>query len=1201
MKKVLYTLAFMAIFRIGSAQELSNQNNLKLTPINQSEFDKLRSIPEIEQPADMDRYRSMPAVVDNSLKPYMRPLVQQVGLECGQASSIGVGFTFEMDRIRNLPANIPQNQYPTHFAYDFINGGSDAGISFFETWEILKRCGTPNVADYGGMSTGGPSHWISGYNNYYHGMQNRITDVRTIHAGTPEGIALLKGWIYDHLDGSSSGGVANFYSQYTTPTSTFPSGTPEAGRYVITSWGTSPNHAMTIVGYNDSIRWDYNGDGLYTNNIDINSDGVVDVKDWEIGGFKMANTYGSINGWGDDGFSYMMYKTLGDNTESGGIWEHSTSVVHVKATYSPKLTMKVTLKHTSRYKLRVTAGLSADTTATEPDYVLGFPIYDFQGGDLYMQGGSTEADKTIEFGLDLNPLLTYVNSGERVKYFLQVQENDPDNLSPGTIISFSIISYDGVAHETFCQNPNTAIINNALTSLSVISSCNFNKPEITNTSLPPATLYQPYSCQLNASGGTPPYKWGIKRDYQISDSIADFPMITANPVQLSENYDGKFQLPLGFSFPFYGKAYDSITIYADGYLRFENERYPWPYLTTERTMFTNTRSISPYACHSMIIDPSAGDGVWFDSDDSSAIVRWKSHIYSSPLTNLNYAVRIYASGRIEFYYGQMVNNDYVTRLAGVSDGDGFNYKYTGLPGAYNPAPNSMVTLIPDRLPVELSFDENGLLSGQPEHVYNNCPITFVATDNNNISSFHSLPFSTQGLAISCIPESGSDNIIEFGETAYLNVTVQNLTTSAITASQLLLGGNNPYITVTDSTENAGTIQPGQTLTLSHAFAFDVSQNVPDATPLHFTITLNGNKQIWSRDFNMEAYAPVLNIGQVYVIDNQNGRLDPGETAEIKAVLRNQGGAFAHGINANLSTWDPYLVINSSSSSIESLNAGDADTLYFNITASPQAPLAHPTISTVHLLADNNLADTGYIILMIGAIVEDFETNDFSKFEWAFGGNKPWITDMTNIWEGTYSATSGDIDDNESSAISLVYDVAQDDSISFYCKVSSELHYDYLRFLIDNAELEKWSGEQNWARVSYGIQKGSHLLKWNYTKDYSISNGGDAAWLDYIMLPAFTIPVGELKQGNETSSLNIFPNPTNNIAYIDYLAPGRAHVKISLFDCNGNSLIAVINKVLSRGKYQFPMNLSGLSAGTYYCTVTTDNGSIIRPIIVTGNR
>ncbi|NTV84349.1 MAG: hypothetical protein HGA23_08635, partial [Bacteroidales bacterium] len=645
---------------------ITDQAYPELKPIPAAELDKLRSIPEIEIPAERGRYREMPAVVDNSLKPYMRPLIAQVGLECGQASSIGNGFTYEIDYYRDLPANVPENQYPTHFAYNFLNGGSDAGVSFFETWEILKKCGTPNVEDYGGMAYGGPSRWISGYENYYNGMQNRITEVRTIHAGTPEGIELLKGWIWDHLDGSPSGGLANFYSQFTSSFYIFPPGTPEEGKHVITEWGPYPNHSMTIVGYNDSIRWDYNDDGLYTNDIDINNDGEVNVKDWEIGGFKMANTYGSVGGWGDQGYAYMMYKTLGEDAEDGGIWEHAASVVKVKASYSPKVTMKVTLKHTSRKKLRVTAGLSADTNATEPDYTLNFPIFDFQGGDHYMQGGTSNDDKILEFGLDLNPLLGYVNSGQRVKYFLQVHENDPANESPGEIVAFSVINYEDGMHETQYPIANTPIANNDITRLAVIKSCEYSKPLITNTSLPPATLYEPYSCQLNATGGSQPYRWSIKNDYLKSDATETFPMINASQVLLSDNESGQAELPLGFSFPFYGKTYDTISIHADGYLMFNDERYPWPYIISEKTMFINTRSISPYSCNPMIIDPSLGGGAWFDGNDTAATIRWKCRMFDNPSTELNFAVRIYASGKIELLYGQMISNGWVNRLAGIS-------------------------------------------------------------------------------------------------------------------------------------------------------------------------------------------------------------------------------------------------------------------------------------------------------------------------------------------------------------------------------------------------------------------------------------------------------------------------------------------------------------------------------------------------------
>jgi len=105
--------------------------------------------------------------------PYMRPLIGQVGLECGQASSIGVMFTYEINAARRVLGTLPQNQYATHFTYNFLNGGSDAGINFFESMQIVKFAGNPNVVDYGGMASGGASRWMSGYDKYYNAKQGR--------------------------------------------------------------------------------------------------------------------------------------------------------------------------------------------------------------------------------------------------------------------------------------------------------------------------------------------------------------------------------------------------------------------------------------------------------------------------------------------------------------------------------------------------------------------------------------------------------------------------------------------------------------------------------------------------------------------------------------------------------------------------------------------------------------------------------------------------------------------------------------------------------------------------------------------------------------------------------------------------------------------------------------------------------------------
>ena len=143
--------------------------------------------------------------------------------------------------------------------------------------------------------------------------------------------------------------------------------------------------------------------------------------------------------------------------------------------------------------------------------------------------------------------------------------------------------------------------------------------------------------------------------------------------------------------------------------------------------------------------------------------------------------------------------------------------------------------------------------------------------------------------------------------------------------------------------------------------------------------------------------------------------------------------------------------------------------------------------------------------MIGIIAEDWETNSFTKFPWSFGGDEDWIITNVSPLEGLYCAKSGLIHNLESTELMINYEVAVDDSISFFRKVSSELDYDFLTFTIDSIFQGSWSGEVPWGRMAYPVTQGNHTFKWVYSKDIDVSNGLDRAWLDYIEFPPPLLP------------------------------------------------------------------------------------------------
>ena len=437
---------------VGGIQAITNEEEEQLT----------KDIHNLSIPKDYNTGKSLPASIDNSNLPYFRPVFVQLGGSCSQASGVAYLFTYEINCVRGLSSDVPENQYPSHFTYNFLNKGSgNNGSTYWDGWKIIEEMGCPTVAEYGGLYSLDNTGWISGYTNYLSAMSNTMFDYYSIDVGTEAGLKTLKGWFVNHLDNNQSvGGLACFSAGSSDMTvKHLPIGTPHGTDFIVTDWDESIDHAMTFTGYDDSIRYDYNNDGMYTNNIDINNDGLVNIADWEIGGLIFVNSWG--NGWANNGKAYMMYRLLADSNTIGN---QKVYVIQARNSYFPDLTLKVNLNHPSRDKLKIYGGITNDTSATEPEYTIKYKALMNRGGDIPMTGTSD----SIEFALDITSIYHKIHDYEDMKIFLQVTERDSDNVANGSIMNFSAVTYLDGQTEYPCIDSNVSIINEDLTSLSII-------------------------------------------------------------------------------------------------------------------------------------------------------------------------------------------------------------------------------------------------------------------------------------------------------------------------------------------------------------------------------------------------------------------------------------------------------------------------------------------------------------------------------------------------------------------------------------------------------------------------------------------------------------------------------------------------------------------------------------------------------------
>jgi len=349
--------------------------------------------------------------------------------------------------------------------------------------------------------------------------------------------------------------------------------------------------------------------------------------------------------------------------------------------------------------------------------------------------------------------------------------------------------------------------------------------------------------------------------------------------------------------------------------------------------------------------------------------------------------------------------------------------------------------------------------------------------------------------------NGNGNL-DFGENVDLTLALTNSGNLATTGVQATISTDSPYITLTDSTENYGDFGIGETKSITDAFAFTANQNTPGGTQIIFTIkAVDANDSVFLSNFVVTTHGPALQIGTLTVSDplgNNNGRLDPGETAEIHIQTTNTGDFVAGQVLSQVTSSNPFVTINNASFNLGSLTPGQSAEAIFNVTVNSSAAIG--TAVKFH-----NLANSGYLdvskdfVAKIGLIVEDWETGTFTKFPWVAGGDSAWVIDNVVKQEGSFSSRSGGIGDSQSSTLSVPYNVMYDDSISFFRKVSSELQ-DKLKFYIDDYMVAQWAGNRDWARYAYPVTLGPHTFKWEYVKNATASVGQDCSWVDFIVFP-----------------------------------------------------------------------------------------------------
>ena len=259
---------------------------------------------------------TLPTNVDNSQSPYFPPIGNQGNIgSCGPWAQVYYQFTYTVNKERNVETTY-SNSYSPKFTYNLINGGWDTGSSYFEIYDSLKYNGCATLYDVpydDNITSWSPTEkvWkeaIKALLKDYQLFEEIGTEDTQITSVNDEDLLPIKTALANGDILTFSTFINSFNVGRVEINGSTPENTDHFNEFIVSHLdGQLGAHRMTIVGYNDNIWFDHNGNHL--------------VDQGEMGAFKIANSWDQD--YANNGFMWVTYDALNqDSSVTSAVEKH---------------------------------------------------------------------------------------------------------------------------------------------------------------------------------------------------------------------------------------------------------------------------------------------------------------------------------------------------------------------------------------------------------------------------------------------------------------------------------------------------------------------------------------------------------------------------------------------------------------------------------------------------------------------------------------------------------------------------------------------------------------------------------------------------------------------------------------------------------------------------------------------------------------
>ena len=213
--------------------------------------------------------------------------------------------------------------------------------------------------------------------------------------------------------------------------------------------------------------------------------------------------------------------------------------------------------------------------------------------------------------------------------------------------------------------------------------------------------------------------------------------------------------------------------------------------------------------------------------------------------------------------------------------------------------------------------------------------------------------------------------LQYGSSDDFDVVVNNLGQQPSQTATVSITSTSPLVTNVGASQT--TINPIGGLsscTIAGLCHIELAGNIADGTKIPFRFSVTENGRTTSNDFSLNVTAPKLKLNTTATIDKPEGRMFPGETADIIVNLMNNGHAESGDITVTLIPDDgqPMVEVIGNTQNISNLMPGESTICRFSIAADEYADMMTLFDFTIAATASQPLhSDSCHYTVTIGKL------------------------------------------------------------------------------------------------------------------------------------------------------------------------------------------------------------------------------------------